>query len=52
LVSDVSLSLSRPSSLSSYFLSSVQLRRGSVIAVFVGAWHLPRTKQKKREISF
>jgi len=44
-VSDLSLSLSRPSSLSSHFLSPVQLGRGSDRMVLVGTWHLPRSKQ-------
>jgi len=44
-MSDLSLSLSRPSSLSSYFLSPVQLRRGSDRAVLVGTWHLSRPNQ-------
>jgi len=45
LVSDLSLSLSRPSSLSSYFLSPVQLRRGSDGAVLVGTCHSSRPNQ-------
>ena len=45
LVSDLSLSLSRPWSLSSYFLSPVQLRRGSDRAVLVGTWYLSRPNQ-------
>jgi len=44
-VSDLSLSLSRPSSLLSCFLSPVQLRRGSDRPVLVGTWHLSRPNQ-------
>jgi len=46
-VSDLSLSLPRPSSLSSYFLSPDKLRSGSNRAVFVGTWHLSRPNQNK-----
>ena len=44
---DVSLSLSQPMSLSSYFLSPVQLGRGSDGPVLVGTWHLSRPNQTK-----
>jgi len=46
-VSDLSLSLSHPLSLSSYFLSPVQLRRESDRAVLVGTWHLSRPNQNR-----
>jgi len=47
-VSDLSLSLSQPLSLSSYFLSPVQLRRGSGRAVLVGTWYLSRLNQNSQ----
>jgi len=50
-VSDLSLSLPQPSSLSSHFLSPVQLRRGSDRAVLVGTWHLSKiTLNSKKRI--
>jgi len=44
-VSDLPLPLSCPSSLSSYFPSPVQLRRGSDIAALVVTWYLSRLNQ-------
>jgi len=46
-MSDLSLSLSPPSSLLSYFLSPVPLRRGSDKVVLVGTWHFSRPNQNK-----
>ena len=44
-MSDLSLSLPRSSSLAFYFLSPVQLRRGSDRVILVGSWHLSRPNQ-------
>ena len=47
----ISLSLSRPTSLSFYFFSPVQLRRGSDRVDLVGTWHLARVNPRHSGIS-
>jgi len=49
-VSDLPLSSSQLTSLSSYFLSPVQLRRGSDKVVLVDTWHLSRPNPNSRSL--